>query len=60
MKSLKGLKSLFCLMLTFIFMFGNVLFVKAAVLEGKEKKGLGLEYKDIWFTGTIEYNCSDP
>ena len=61
MKSFKGLKSLFCLMLTFIFMFGNVLFVKAAVvIEGKEKKGLGLEYKDIWFTGTIEYTCSDP
>ena len=60
MKSFKGLKSLFCLMLTFIFMFGNVLFVKAAVIEGEERAELRLCYKDVWFTWAIEYTCSDP
>ena len=50
MKSFKGLKSLFCLIFAFIFMFGNVLFVKAAVIEGEERAELRLCYKDVWFT----------
>ena len=64
MRSFKGLKLLFCLVFTFIFMFGNVLFVKASAIEVEETAELETKYECngniINLIGTITYTCSDP
>ena len=64
MRSFKGLKLLFCLVFTFIFMFGNVLFVKASAIEVEETAELETKYECngdiIYFIGMITYTCSDP
>ena len=62
-KGFKKFKLLLCLILSFVFMFGNAFFVKAmdvyeetVILPDVRLKG----YCDLYLDGSISYICNDP